>query len=241
MAADPAPATRAVLFDYGLTLVAFEFPRDCLLQMLEQKREAIAAASGGRPVPPASELLTGVLEAVEARLPRYGDEEVHYLGFFEQAWRAAGLDLPWTLLYEILDAEQLCWDRAVTVAPGMFHVLHRLRERGLKTAICSNAPFPPEMMRRQVAGLGLEALMDTIVFSSEIGRRKPAPEPYQVTLERLQVQPANALFVGDRVREDYEGPRALGMRAVLCTALATHPAPPQVPAIGTLEELEAWL
>ena len=54
-------------------------------------------------------------------------------------------------------------------------------------------------------------------FSSEIGLRKPAPRIYQAVLERLGVEPADALFVGDRVREDVQGPAALGMRTCLVT------------------------
>lgn len=242
MGAEPAPRTRAVLFDYGLTLVTFEFPRACLLDMLERMRPAIVAAAGSPDkVPSAAGLLSEVLEAVEERLPTFGEDEIDYLSFFDQAWRTAGLDLPSELVYEILDAEQRCWEGAITTAPGMFHVLHSLRERGLRTAICSNAPFPPEMMRRQVEGLGLTKLMDAVVFSSEIGRRKPAPEPYQVALERLGVAAADAVFVGDRFVEDFDGPRRLGIRAVLCTALAREPAPPGVPTIDSLEDLEAWL
>jgi len=36
-------------------------------------------------------------------------------------------------------------------------------------------------------------------------------------LDALGVQPENALFVGDRVREDIQGPAALGMRTCLVT------------------------
>ena len=59
--------------------------------------------------------------------------------------------------------------------------------------------------------------VDAIVFSSEVGLRKPAPRIYQAALERLGVEPADALFVGDRVREDVQGPAALGMRTCLVT------------------------
>jgi len=36
----------------------------------------------------------------------------------------------------------------------------------------------------------------------------------------VDVGDQEALYVGDRVVEDYEGPRRLGMRAILCAALA---------------------
>jgi len=43
--------------------------------------------------------------------------------------------------------------------------------------------------------------------------------------------------VGDRVREDYEGPRAVGMRAVICTAHAEEAPPAGVPTIASLSEV----
>jgi putative hydrolase of the HAD superfamily len=47
--------------------------------------------------------------------------------------------------------------------------------------------------------------------------RKPGPAIYRAALDQIGVEPANALFVGDRVREDVQGPAALGMRTCLVT------------------------
>lgn len=224
---------RAVLFDYGLTLVSFAFPRVELLAMLERVRPEL-----GPDAPAADWLLREVLERIEDELPSYGEDEIDYLEFYQRAWRRAGFDLPRDVLYRILDQEQLCWDRAVRTAPGALTTLERLRGRGLRTAVASNAPFPPEMLHRQVRANGIAERVDAVVFSSEIGRRKPAPELYRAALDRLAVRPSQALYVGDRVLEDYEGPRRLGMRAVLCTALARQPVDDGVPTIAHLGRLE---
>jgi putative hydrolase of the HAD superfamily len=97
------------------------------------------------------------------------------------------------------------------------------------------------MLHRQLRVNGLEEAVDVAVFSSEVGRRKPAPELYQAALGRLHVAPAEVLHVGDRVLEDYEGPRRLGMQAVLCTALARERPPDGIPTIGRLSELVDYL
>ena len=60
-------------------------------------------------------------------------------------------------------------------------------------------------------------------------------------LEAIEVQPQHALFVGDRVREDYDGPRAVGMRAVIFTAHAEAPPPEGIPTITSLTELAQLL
>ena len=56
--------------------------------------------------------------------------------------------------------------------------------------------------------------VDFAVFSSEVGRRKPDPAIFRRALEALQVAPAAALFVGDRLYEDVRGASGVGMRTV---------------------------
>ena len=70
---------------------------------------------------------------------------------------------------------------------------------------------------------------------------KPAPEVYIAALEAIGVDARDALFVGDRVREDYHGPLALGMRAVICTAHAEEPPPHGIPTITSLSEVPGLL
>jgi len=97
------------------------------------------------------------------------------------------------------------------------------------------------MMTRQLRVNGIGERMDVVVFSSAIGRRKPAPEPYLAALAGLALPAAVVIFVGDRLREDYQGPTALGMRAVLCLALARTDPPAGIPSIESLDDLEALL
>ncbi len=229
--------TKAILFDYGLTLVTFEYPTACLLEVLEMVRPWLG------PGPPAADwLLFHVLHPLEEDLDGFAsDDEVDYLAFYERAWQRAGLEVPRDVLYRILDLEQQCWDRSVRVAPGALEVLDRLRTSGLRTGICSNAPFPEEMMLRQLRGNGIAERMDAVIFSSAVGRRKPAPEPYLAALAELGLPAAAVLFVGDKVREDYEGPRALGMRAVLCSGIGRTPLPAGIPVVKSLAGLEAFL
>lgn len=225
-------ALRAVVFDYGGTLVTFDYPRARLLEMLETVRPWL-----GPSAPDAETLMRTVLEPLEAEIDRAGPEEVDWMDVYVEAWRRAGVTAGRDTLYRVLDAEQQVWDAHVRVVEGALETLRGLRARGLRTAVASNAPFPPEMMRRQMRGNGIAAEVDAIVLSSEIGRRKPAPELYRAALEELGVEPAQALYVGDRAVEDYEGPRAVGMPALICTQVARRPPPYGVPTIPRLREL----
>jgi HAD superfamily hydrolase (TIGR01509 family) len=233
-------STDGVLFDYGRTLVTFSYPTEELLEVLHEFRPRIEAALGV-PAPDADAILRDVLLPLEDYISSMSEDEVDYMDVYRSAWERAGLKLPEPLLHQILDAEQMCWDQAVVLDPDALQVLSWLEAHGIKRGICSNAPFPPAMMRRQVETNGIAERVDAIVFSSEVGRRKPAPELYLAALDALATQPERTIFVGDRVREDYEGPRALGMRAVILTAHTEEPPPVGVPTIASLTELPALL
>jgi putative hydrolase of the HAD superfamily len=104
---------------------------------------------------------------------------------------------------------------SVHVGPDVVSTLGHLKAGGLRLGIVSNAAYLPRLMIGQLTALGLRHYFDGVTFSSEVGLRKPHPEIYADALKKVQVEPTNALFVGDRVREDIQGPQQLGMRAVL--------------------------
>ena len=230
------PSTSAVLFDYGRTLVTFEYPKAELAAVVERFRPRIAAAIGVE-APLADEIIADVLLPLEALIENPSEDESPYFDIYSAAWRNAGIVLPDELLFQILDAEQQVWDRVAHVEADAVWALEWLRSRGIRSAICSNAPFPPAMMRRQVESNGLARLVDAVVFSSEVGRRKPAREIYAAALTAVEAGAEAALFVGDRQREDYDGPRALGMRAVIVAAHAAERPAAGVPTIESLREL----
>lgn len=55
-------------------------------------------------------------------------------------------------------------------------------------------------------------------FSDEVGRSKPHPSMFESAARQLGVAVTEMVHVGDREHNDIEGPKALGMKAVLFTA-----------------------
>jgi putative hydrolase of the HAD superfamily len=58
---------------------------------------------------------------------------------------------------------------------------------------------------------------DVLIISAEVGVMKPDPRIFQIALNALGVQPAEAVFVDDNAR-NVEGARAVGMRAIHFTS-----------------------
>ena len=57
-------------------------------------------------------------------------------------------------------------------------------------------------------------LFDATVFSSSVGLSKPDPRIYELACERLGVEPADCLFVGDGANDELPGAERAGMTAL---------------------------
>ncbi len=80
-----------------------------------------------------------------------------------------------------------------------------------RTGILSNS-FVGAREREQ-ALYGFEDMCDTIVYSHELGWRKPDPRIYHAVCDRLGCAPADAVLLDD-LQENIDGARAVGMEAM---------------------------
>ena len=98
--------------------------------------------------------------------------------------------------------------------PPMIEWVAGARERGLRTALLTNNVREWEPLWRAKLP-ELERIFEVVVDSAFVGMRKPEPEIYELTLERLggEVEAADCLFLDD-LEVNCETARALGMRAV---------------------------
>jgi putative hydrolase of the HAD superfamily len=97
-------------------------------------------------------------------------------------------------------------------APDARPTLCALADHGYRLAMASNY----DRRLRSVAG-GLSELqpIETLVISSEVGWRKPAPAFFTALGRALGEPREQLLFVGDDRANDYDGARRAGLRAVL--------------------------
>jgi putative hydrolase of the HAD superfamily len=210
---------EAVLLDYGHTLIYFdERPHSALLGAYENVNRLLAETLE-RDVPAAQVMIEKVSQAVDAEIQRdYAAgraEEVEIAAIYDTALRGIGLELEPALIERVMELEQEGWLNSVHVGPDVVATLEELQRRGLRLGIVSNAAYLPRLMKEQLAFLDLAKYFSGVTFSSEIGVRKPHPAIYQDALAKVGIEASRTLFVGDRVREDVQGPKALGMRAVL--------------------------
>ena len=98
--------------------------------------------------------------------------------------------------------------------PDVVPTLTALRDRGFRLASVTNRGYSGPDFWEEVRQLGLDELFETIVVSCDVGYLKPHPRIFEIALQRLGVEAAECLMVGDDLRADVEGPKTLGMMAV---------------------------
>jgi putative hydrolase of the HAD superfamily len=96
--------------------------------------------------------------------------------------------------------------------PAAEQVLTQLKDEGYQLAIVSNGGHDTRL--NTIRGLGIEPYFDEIISSGLVGFNKPQPEIFQITAERLGVQPAQCLYIGDHPINDVQGATEAGMHAL---------------------------
>ena len=94
--------------------------------------------------------------------------------------------------------------------PGMPETLKKLKEHGMKLAVCSNKPHPAAV--KVIAQL-FDGEFDMVVGQSEAIRRKPAPDGPLMVAEKFGVKPEECMYVGD-TSTDMKTGKAAGMYTV---------------------------
>jgi putative hydrolase of the HAD superfamily len=90
----------------------------------------------------------------------------------------------------------------------------------------------------EIRFLGLEKYLETVVLSSRYFVRKPAPQIYSHALRAMQLQPSQALYVGNDSARDVPGPQEIGMPVVLIHREGPRPLT-KVPVIKNLQEISS--
>jgi HAD superfamily hydrolase (TIGR01549 family) len=98
--------------------------------------------------------------------------------------------------------------------PDVLPTLRWLLDRGIRIAAVTNRGYSGPRFHEEMRDLGLEELFETTVISCDVGYMKPHPRIFEIALEKLTASAQGAAMVGDSLRADVEGAKALGMTAI---------------------------
>lgn len=92
-------------------------------------------------------------------------------------------------------------------------VLKKLKQKGVKLAVLSDAPRINAHIRLVEARL--DNLFDLIITYDDVKELKPSPKGFNLILKTLKVKPNECLMVGDNPPKDIEGAKKVGIKTCL--------------------------
>lgn len=196
---------KAVIFDWGGTLTPWhdiDFHEEWL---------SYARAWGG-PVAEQKAMADRIVAAGEAVWRR--SRETHRSAHVVDILADAGVDIGDARHPAALAAYLGFWEVHTYTDPQVRPLWEALHDNGIRVGVLSNTVWSREHHRGIFERDGVLDLIDADVYSSEIPWTKPHAEAFRTAAAGVGVEPAEAVYVGDRLFEDVHGPHRVGMRAI---------------------------
>jgi REG-2-like HAD superfamily hydrolase len=216
---------KAVLFDMGLTLIkTASFP--------EIYRRILAHFG----VKVSIDNIVGAQKATESEFDAanypINQRKEYWTKYNASLLEKLGVQERRVFLAEKID--ELWWEFShLQVYSDVEPTLSRLRAKGLKLGIVSNG------LRRDLehvlGKLRLKRWFDVVASIDSCNCAKPAKEIFLYALNKLGVQPHEALYIGDSVEIDYKGAMDVGIKSFIIDREGKIPS--QYNKIETLTDL----
>jgi putative hydrolase of the HAD superfamily len=227
---------RAVLFDAGETIVS---PHPSFPELLAQ-----ILGKGGHPIDPATireqlHVVADIFTTAAEEGELWSTSPERSRAFWGRVYRRllGELGVPYEdgvarSIYETFSdmANYRLFD-------DVLPTLELLVTAGVRLAVVSNFE---EWLERLLEALGVTRYFEVRVISGVEGVEKPDPKIFRLALDRIGVEPEEAMYVGDSVHFDVEPATAVGMLGVLLDRRGRFPDHAGL-RITSLEELPGIL
>ncbi len=103
-------------------------------------------------------------------------------------------------------------EAALVLYPHVQLTLMELVKRGIRLAVVSDAPRLQAWLR--LYQLNLHHMFSIVITFEDTNKKKPAPEPFKMVLQKLRIKAKEAIMVGDWAERDIVGAKLLGMTTI---------------------------
>src|SRR5579863_2146693 len=168
---------KAVIFDFDNTL----------MDLMRMKRAAVEAAvdamiDAGLPFKKA--------EMIEKIYKVYWKEGIEDQFIFDKVLTNEFGKIDYKVLAAGIIGYRRAKEGTLALYPHVQLTLTALTRMGIKMAVVSDAPRLPVWLR--ICGLGLQHYFDAVITFDDAGVKKPHVRPFQMAMERLNVQASDA-------------------------------------------------
>jgi putative hydrolase of the HAD superfamily len=214
---------KAVLFDLGGTVIRNEEPPRVFMRIFEANGTRVRFEDVAR----AHAACQRELDTAE--MARMGHD--YWIQWNLKLLKRLGLIGDLEALARKIDREWFDYAK-IEPYPDAVETLHKLKALGVKTGIVTNG------LRRDyetiLAKTGLKDQFDVAVGVDDCHAAKPDRRIFTHALDKLNVRPEEAIFIGDSREYDYEGAKQAGLKPLLIIRSNKHSA--ENDTIGNLAE-----
>lgn len=190
---------KSIIFDLDNTLVDFIAMKDAAIE-----GAALAMVDAGLKMPK---------ETVKEKIFEvYEEEGIEDQKVFDKFLTRELGDIDYRIHAAGIIGYRRAREAALVLYPHVRLVLMELMKRGVKLAVLSDAPRLQAWLR--LCQLNLHHIFDVVITFEDTERKKPAPEPFKLALQRLRVTPEEAIMVGDWAERDIYGAKLLKIRTI---------------------------
>jgi putative hydrolase of the HAD superfamily len=187
---------KAVVFDLDNTLVDF----------MAMKKQAVDAAIAA--------MIDAGFQLTNAEIRTHIDKIYNEQGIeYQQVFDRLLTDILGYIDFRILSAGIIAYRRAREAAlkpyPHVTATIMQLVKSGIRLAVLSDAPSREAWLR--LCQINFHHIFDVVVTFNDTNVRKPDEKPFRLALERLGVEPHEAIMIGDWAERDIVGAKAVGM------------------------------
>jgi len=209
---------KAVVFDYGGTLVRSEkpwdevWPRAILTTYRYLKRRGLRMSYNDYLA-----VNKGIFDRyaeLETAEQRDISDRLKYLDLTSRLFPGASKAKRLALATGATDTFWLVANSNFVLRDGAKRCLDELESMGIKLGMISNHHDGSSLMR-SLRRCRIGPLFNPIVVSEKVNVRKPNPEIFRLCLSAMKVRPNQAIYVGDVPEFDVAGAKATGMSSIL--------------------------
>jgi putative hydrolase of the HAD superfamily len=138
---------------------------------------------------------------------------------WRQVWACgaenAGINISFDEVELLCRAHLKEFTKRCKLEPYSIPLMMRIQAANIPLGLVSNVTGPADIFERDLSEKGLARYFSVVVWSANVGYRKPNPRIFEIALEGLKLKPGKQiLMVGDNEQADIVGGKKMGFTTV---------------------------
>ncbi len=124
------------------------------------------------------------------------------------------VELDLDMCIEALDAFYTEYRNNIWIEENIHQTLENIKQKGYRIGVISNSRLYDEVMINCFKKVELDKFIDIFTFSYYLKICKPKKQLFEIAIDRMKVNPKDAIMVGDNLQNDIDPAQRLGLTGI---------------------------